>query len=650
MILSNMERYNFYKAENEAKKGYNNLLKYIEEQLLSHDIEVAIAIIKASGIAVNLYGSKKHKKMFDDLVKHLLSRNNINEKEKIDALITESVKLEDIVVKFNQIRSYFFDGFEQVEEKFQVASYLLSLESYLGSLNNSKEDSEKSFNIHQKADLYNSAAESSGMILKYFMFKKYEFSGSKKAISPLFLEISNKHINFSSYWNEINDLLEYWKYSDLDITVDSTGMNSLEIIDSEFELNNLISNDRFLNLREVWQMNTLGEITTRITEENKKQDLLSEATDGLTYLFASLYFGSPLLEDKVENIKLSKWIEAYQLLVKESRNFLKNNLQKNNSKLKDGCLSRTKKMWKEIYKKNGFSSAEFDVILDYFTFNHKSQDLIDCPFIPIDDQLVILPSLTVHADAARAISSNFLNKNVNLDFKGIGFENRMKALFDMRKIRNSRLYKRTDETEFECDIAFVIENDIFFVECKAHVQPFTTRQHANHLYKLYKETFQLNRIADFFSDNIHLVREQLKLHDDFIIKKFHRILLTTSMIGTPMNINGVYIIDESAFTMFLNRKPPSLMLIKKGEYKKEYTDKFDIYEGDITVNKVIQFLGNPPQIQILKEFYAKNRVNLELFDIKRFIKINRTIHVGDEIDENEDLLNKFYSGSQSYLT
>lgn len=78
----------------------------------------------------------------------------------------------------------------------------------------------------------------------------------------------------------------------------------------------------------------------------------------------------------------------------------------------------------------------------------------------------------------------------NLDFKGSSFENRTKAGCDINKIRNSRLYKKTDETEYECDVAFVIENDIFFVECKAHVQPYTTRQHANHLYKLYKETFQ----------------------------------------------------------------------------------------------------------------------------------------------------------------
>lgn len=104
------------------------------------------------------------------------------------------------------------------------------------------------------------------------------------------------------------------------------------------------------------------------------------------------------------------------------------------------------------------------------------------------------------------------------------------------------------------------------------------------------------------------------------------------MIGAPMYINGVYIIDESAFAMFIDRSPPSLILMDNGEYKRDYADKLHIYHGNITVDKTIQFLKSPPQIQILKNFYSKSYVNLNLFDIKRYIKVNKTIHVGDEVD------------------
>ncbi|RGL29258.1 hypothetical protein DXC69_25150 [Paenibacillus polymyxa] len=270
--------------------------------------------------------------------------------------------------------------------------------------------------------------------------------------------------------------------------------------------------------------------------------------------------------------------------------------------LKKYCISKTKKRWKDLYKKNGFSSIEFETVFKIFTFNNKSQDIMDCPFIKIDDQFIIIPSLMAYADPARAISSNFLNRNCKLNFKGAGFEDRLKAGFKINNIKSSPLYKRVSDTEYECDVAFVVENDIFFVECKAHVQPYTTRQHANHLYKLYKETSQINRIADFYSNNPTIIKDQLNLGNDFQIGNYHRILITTSMIGTPLCVNGVYIVDESSFSMFVDRTPPSLMLIEEGVFKQQFTQRFDIYHGEITVNKIIDFLKSPPQIEILKSF------------------------------------------------
>lgn len=115
-----------------------------------------------------------------------------------------------------------------------------------------------------------------------------------------------------------------------------------------------------------------------------------------------------------------------------------------------------------IIFKNGFSNIEFEIIFNIFTFNNKSQDILDCPLIKVDDQFVLIPSLMIYADPARALSSNFLTRNSNLSFKGKGFEDRLKAGFKINKIKYSPLYKRVNDTEYECDVAFVMENDIFF--------------------------------------------------------------------------------------------------------------------------------------------------------------------------------------------
>ncbi|MEF2966616.1 hypothetical protein V3851_12320 [Paenibacillus sp. M1] len=642
MIFENPEYYNFYKAENELKKGYDNFLKYIEKILKTQGIEMVIRTIKVSGIAVDLYGNQKQKKVFHDVIAHLLLIVENNEKLKINKLVTESLIFEEVIASFYHMRSKYFDENEKLEDKYKIVSYLISLERFLNSLSS---NSGISKDYSKKTAMFDSVIESTGMILKNFMFMKYEFSGSNKDIPSEYQDVSTMHFIFSAYWNDINDLLEYWKYSDLYIE-NKDNKTTFEIKDKEFELNNLISNERFINLREGWQMSSVGEIINSFKESKQLQNEVSKATDNLTYLFATLYFGTATLNKKVENIFLSDWIRAYQILTQESKKFLQYKKRvENNNKIKNVCLSKTKKMWKELYKRNGFTSSEFEIIFELLTFNNKSQDLIDCPLIKVDDQYIVIPSLTAKADPARALASNFLNKNINLDFKGSGFEDRVRAGFNLRKIRNSRLYKKDDETEYECDVAFIIENDIFFVECKAHVQPYTTRQHTNHLYKLYKETLQLNRIADFFSSNISLVKKQLKLDDEFKVRDVHRILITTSMLGTPLYVNGVYIIDESSFTMFIDRTPPSLMLVNNGVFKQQYTENFDIYHGEITVDKIIEFLKSPPQIHFMREFYSDKLIHHKLYDIKRNVKVKKTIYMGDEINNmNQELIEKFYSG------
>src|SRR5690606_14822389 len=126
----------------------------------------------------------------------------------------------------------------------------------------------------------------------------------------------------------------------------------------------------------------------------------------------------------------------------------------------------------------------------------------------------------------------------------------------------------------------------FLVECKAHVQPYTTRQHCNHLQKLNENTKQLNRIAEYYLKNIELINKKLDLPIDFKPEKVNKLVLTTAMIGQPMRINGCYIIDESAFTMIVDRVPPSLKYYDKGTLSEIPSDKFAIFNGELTAQKL----------------------------------------------------------------
>ncbi|MEL4011908.1 hypothetical protein AAE040_15565 [Bacillus velezensis] len=651
MVLSNPEKYNFYKFENELKKGTNSFKDYLYSVLKSEGIDQVLNVLKASGLAVNIFNNSKRSQQLDQIISYIITEIKVSELNKVANFMTEIKCIEYLFNQFFKEREEFFEEFEQIEDSYKVAAYLLSLETYLSEFDKGNNIGAlevipwgKVSDPNTKHALFDSAIESTGLILKYFKFKQYEFKGVKRNISPKTLKSSSYHIFYSEFWNTLNDLLEYWQYSEVSVNRDMRGKIHFNITDEDFEINNLISNERFNNLRQGWQMGKVGELHQIFKGKMPIPDeALKKMHQSLDYLFAVQYFGDPLLEKKIRGIKLAAWIRAYQLLVEESKKFLKRRGKLSVFNLDKVCICKSFDKWEKFFQQSGFTKEESMEIIQIFTFDDKSQDLVDCPFIQVDGNLVIIPTLTSNADPSRALASNFLNRNIDLAFRGHEFEERMKVALNQSKLKNSSLYKKTDE-EYECDIAFVLDNELYFVECKAHVQPFTTRQHANHLYKLYQETHQLNRIANFYEKNITLVNEQLGLDKDFKPKKVHRLLLTTSMLGTPIFINGVYMVDESSLVKFIDRNPPLLNHIEKGKHIEIRSDKFDIYEGELSNEKFLKYLNTPPQIQITRDLYKKMILPFEMFDIKRHVKINETIHYGIDLTKSEgELIKKHYN-------
>lgn len=655
MVLEIIDRYNFYKLENEIKKGGDSFFEYINKILESEGLEATLNILKSSGLSVNIFNDRKKKKLFNKIMDNVILKINNCELQKIEDFRDEIDYFESVFKRLDEQRETFFNKHESIDDQYKVASYLMALELQLNSLYetvNKDDDSlmllgkNKTERFNKTVSLFEAGCESTGMILKYFMFKKYDFKGIKYNISPNVLKAASGHIYFSEVWSVLDDVLEYWKYSDVNLVCEDGKKVLFDIVNKGFELNNLVSNERFNNLRDGWQMGKLGEMYLQKNMGENDQDfdrIFDENQSDLNRSFSALYFGSPLLEDEVEGIKLKEWVRAYELLIEDSQKFLGKRRKIKTYNLNKICLSKPIQEWEKYFQRNGFSREESKKIVAIFTFDNKCLDLIDTPFVKVDDSLLIIPTLTSQADVSRALASNFLNREINLEFKGTGFEERIKAGLNTCGLINSGLNKKFEGEPYQCDVAFILDNELFLIECKAHVQPYTTRQHANHLYKLYEESLQLKRIADFYESNIPIVNEQLNISANFVPNKVHRILLTTSMIGTPLFVNGAYIIDESTFTMFLDRTSPSLHYFEGETYSETYSDKFEVYQGKLSAKKLVELLKFPPQIKISRELYKEKKLSLDLFNIKRNIKVNNTMHVGYELKKSErSILNKYY--------
>jgi len=641
MIINYPQSYNIHEIEKHMKKGSEKFVAYLDGVYKKGGIDALITTIKSSGLYLNLFNDEMKNELTKSVTIYFESKLVKDELIMLVKLIQESLLFSTLIYKFNEQKEKHFKDYPELNESNMAVSYILALERYLSSLD--AESDIKAWRV--KVGQFDSAAESTGMILKSFMYSNYAFYRTKNDISEKLLDASSKHLDFSVYWTEIDNLINIWKYSTLKIEeFPSLELFKFEIIDKVFELNNLVSNARFMNLKNSWEISALGEVATSydIKDIKVKEQAVKAKKNELNYLVATLVFGTYTLEELVDNVKLHKWLTAYQLLVEESKKFLK---QRTYSKynLKDYCLSKTKKQWKMFFVRNGFNKSEFEVIFSGFVFNKKSQDLIDCPFIQFDDLYVIVPSLLANSDIPRALASNFLNRRLELSFRGNGFEDRTRADLDAKKIKNTTLYKRDNGTEYQCDIVFKIDTELYFVECKAHVQPYTTRQHTNHLYKLYEETAQINRIADYFIQNLDFVKSQLKLDPNEVISNTHRLIITTSMVGSPLCINGVYIVDESSFNTFINRTKPSLKIVNKNEFTKLETNKFEMFNGNITSEKMIEFLKSPPQIEITREFMEERTIELGNIILTRNFEIHSTIHMGNDINKfTEDFANKYY--------
>lgn len=118
MVLGNPERYNFYKLENELKKGKDKFIKYLDEILISNGVDSVITSLKASGLSVNLFNNSKQKSLFNEILNHILIQLESDDIKKIEDFRRETLIFDLVFKQFDQLRTSFFDKYETIDDKY----------------------------------------------------------------------------------------------------------------------------------------------------------------------------------------------------------------------------------------------------------------------------------------------------------------------------------------------------------------------------------------------------------------------------------------------------------------------------------------------------------------------------------------------------
>ncbi|WP_213523597.1 hypothetical protein [Paenibacillus sp. J31TS4] len=225
-----------------------------------------------------------------------------------------------------------------------------------------------------------------------------------------------------------------------------------------------------------------------------------------------------------------------------------------------------------------------------------------------------------------------------MDFKGPRFEDRIISDLKERNIVVGSLFasgsiNKGSERDFQCDLAFILGNELFLCELKAFSQPTTHRGFYELLGKKEEATLQLQSISKFYSENLNLVRSQLGVLDSWSPRKIYKLLIVTTPVGVSRKVNDTFIIDYSAFSMFITRTKPGLTAISKRLHIE--FNVFPEFNGEITTEKFIKFLKKPVQV----EFEKKRRKQISKgikygnFNVKIF---DYTTKFDDKISQDDE--------------
>ncbi|XID91528.1 hypothetical protein ACF3MZ_23910 [Paenibacillaceae bacterium WGS1546] len=634
--------FEFRMLENSLEEE-DTFIEILTELISKKEIKDIAKILKSTGVLINQYpGKHKYKNLIERIDKQLLEKDMTlwtlykSQSEMLNSLF-------QICYKDNNYKKA-----EKLPRHIEIQSFLTVLELSLTSLRQDvtlpiKLDFDFAFNNHDsvvmaKEKMFNYIALIAGSILNYLVYHKkpkLEHIDYRANITNANLISSAHHFSAYDKINVLKDIVDYWRYYDCKV-IQKNNAVIIEPKEKEYYLANDISLKRFETRREklnieLEHIDLSEHEINEVTNQLPPNKFLSK-DEIATYYNTKEYFYLDNLDHEILDVPFKEWIRAYSVIKLISNNFLKSRNFSDEMSLLQVCLQLDKEQLRLHLIEYGVSKKYTNCIIDKLTFGNKDTDLFDTPLLCFNEnEYLIIPTLALNIDIARVLMCNFLKKKSNMDFKGTGFENqvleelREKGICCNGLLAKGKLNENEEEREFQCDVAFILNDDLYLCECKSYSQPTTHRGFYELVDKKYDTVVdQFKKITDFYKKNLNLVRSGLNLSDSWTPRKIYKLILVSSPLGAREKIDDTYFIDHSAFSIFLERKRPSIVDIER---KTGYEFSFySFLDGDITSDKMIKLFKTPPQVDMEK---------------KRRRRIYKEIPFGELIVKKFDFQTKF---------
>lgn len=327
------------------------------------------------------------------------------------------------------------------------------------------------------------------------------------------------------------------------------------------------------------------------------------------------------LHEEYGNISLFNWVHAYQCLVELSKEEMSKRFSSTKPiplQLDRWLIIKSRESWLSFFQRKGIAADAAKKLIDYFTFNSKSHDLNDCPFIPCMDGLCLMPALIANSSVTRSLMSLFGSKKISQASKGRFHEQQF-----IKRVRDAGIKASPIDAHanYQCDCVILLDDCLIFTELKSNGQPIyygkyyqqvcnivgdssLIHDHNNKFMRSYFQ--QINRISEHYLNHLDVIIKEFELPSTWQPKGVYKLIVTTTMLGGKYHVDDTYVADKYALSSFFQRIPGVIYQTNEnGKMAKNIIDGFECFEGEITIDKFIDYLSSLPSINAVRKNIKK---------------------------------------------
>lgn len=327
------------------------------------------------------------------------------------------------------------------------------------------------------------------------------------------------------------------------------------------------------------------------------------------------------LHEEYGNISLFNWVHAYQCLVELSKEEMSKRFSSTKPiplQLDRWLIIKSRESWLSFFQRKGIAADAAKKLIDYFTFNSKSHDLNDCQFIPCMDGLCLMPALIANSSVTRSLMSLFGSKKISQASKGRFHEQQF-----IKQVRDAGIKASPIDAHanYQCDCVILLDDCLIFTELKSNGQPIyygkyyqqvcnivgdssLIHDHNNKFMRSYFQ--QINRISEHYLNHLDVIIKEFELPSTWQPKGVYKLIVTTTMLGGKYHVDDTYVADKYALSSFFQRIPGVIYQTNEnGKMAKNIIDGFECCEGEITIDKFIDYLSSLPSINAVRKNIKK---------------------------------------------